>query len=126
VIFRGADTIESVAFSPDGLELAAGSDDNMIRLWDLRQPNPPPVVLKGHKDNVNSVAFSPDGARLASGSDDPTVRLWDLWTRAADLVCAAVKQNLSMEEWRLFVGEQTPISALAPICLQVPAPGRSR
>jgi len=114
VIFRGADTIESVAFSPDGLELAAGSDDNMIRLWDLRQPNPPPVVLKGHKDNVNSVAFSPDGARLASGSDDPTVRLWDLWTRAADLVCAAVKQNLSMEEWRLFVGEQTPYQRTCP------------
>ena len=31
-----------------------------------------------------------------------------------DLVCTAVKQNLSMEEWRLFVCEQTPYQRTCP------------
>ena len=60
--------MNSVAFSPDGKILAAGSADDTIRLWDVatRRPLGPP--LTGHTDTVNRVAFSPDGTILASAT----------------------------------------------------------
>ncbi|KAJ5778340.1 hypothetical protein N7520_001586 [Penicillium odoratum] len=71
--------VRSVAFSPDGLTLASGSDDNTIKLWDTATGTQR-QTLEGHSGSVGSVAFSPDGLTLASGSDDNTIKLWDTAT----------------------------------------------
>ncbi|MYG06378.1 hypothetical protein F4167_07140 [Candidatus Poribacteria bacterium] len=70
-------TVWSVAFSPDGLTLASGSQDETIRLWNIAT-GAHIATLTGHTAPVKSVAFSSDGVTLASGSMDSTVRLWDL------------------------------------------------
>ncbi|WVQ99814.1 hypothetical protein IAU59_006957 [Kwoniella sp. CBS 9459] len=69
--------ITSVALSPDGKLVAAGSLDTMVRVWNV-VTGQQVERLKGHKDSVYSVAFSPDGKCLVSGSLDRTLRIWDL------------------------------------------------
>jgi sugar lactone lactonase YvrE len=72
--------IRSLALTPDGKTLAAGSDDGIVRLWD-RATGQLRRRLAGHIDGVNAIAIAPDGKTLASASDDGTTLLWDLtWT----------------------------------------------
>src|SRR5262249_35554340 len=71
-------TVNFIAFSPDGTQLASASDGKTILVWNRRQPRSAPRRLIGHDGEVTSLAFSPDGTRLVSGSKDQTIRLWDL------------------------------------------------
>jgi len=70
--------VTSVAISPmDGLCVAAGSLDKVVRLWDTRTGQ----LLErfdGHTDSVYSVAFSNDGKSIVSGSLDKTLKIWDI------------------------------------------------
>jgi hypothetical protein len=68
--------VHSLALSPDGSLLAAGTaNDEGIGLWDTKTGR---LVrsLQGHKRGIQSLAFAPDGRTLASGSSDGTVKLW--------------------------------------------------
>ncbi|MEH1902891.1 MAG: AAA-like domain-containing protein, partial [Nostoc sp.] len=69
-------SVLGVAFSPDGQTIASASDDNTVKLWNLKGQEL--QTLKGHSSSVYSVAFSPDGQTIASASDDKTVKLWNL------------------------------------------------
>jgi WD40 repeat protein len=66
----------SLAVSPDGRLVAAGTVNREIKLWSLADGTPL-RSLAGHAGAVGAVAFSPDGRVLASGSADKTIKLWD-------------------------------------------------
>ena len=74
------DGVTTVAISPNGQFVAAGSLDKSVRIWDTTSG----VLVErtegeqGHKDSVYSVAFSPNGSHLVSGSLDKTIRMWKL------------------------------------------------
>ena len=71
--------VNSMAFSPNGRQLASGSYDNTIRIWDVATSRCL-QTWRGHKGTVLSVAFSPNGQQLTSGSGDETIRIWDVAT----------------------------------------------
>lgn len=83
------DVVTSVAFSPDGGTLAAGSKDLRAHVWRLSAPDGEPVppeggvadqqqrLITGAQSWVTVVAFSRDGAQLAVGSSDSQLRIYD-------------------------------------------------
>jgi Tol biopolymer transport system component len=68
--------ITSLAFSPDGKRLVAGTWESGIKIWEV-QSGGELKTLTGHTGWINAAAWSPDGRRILSGSDDATARLWD-------------------------------------------------
>jgi WD40 repeat protein len=86
------DELFSVAISPDGKTVAAGTDRAVLlwsgdtEIWDWDRASPPePVALRRrdsdhdlHDGYVYSVAFSPDGKMLASSDEEGCVRITGL------------------------------------------------
>ena len=74
--------VESVAFSPDGRTLAAGTSVKTVWLWNVSRPAAPApfrgMPLTGPGNLVSGVAFSPDGRTLAASSEDDKVWLWSV------------------------------------------------
>ena len=74
--------LTSLAWSPDGKILAAGTQSDIV-LWNP-QSGEIQSTFRGHPHTVTALAWSPDGKTLASGDgyydDDGTVILWDVST----------------------------------------------
>ena len=68
-----------MAFSPDGLYVITGSQDNTVRLWAANRGEEV-RIFRGHTGRVDSVSMSSDGRHVLSGSIDGTERFWDVAT----------------------------------------------
>jgi WD40 repeat protein len=95
VTLTAGDTVNSVAFSPDGKVLAAGSyrydynrqqPEGIIILWDV-STHQPTANWVAHRDFITSLAFDPNGRTLTSaaivrenGENNSEVKLWDMST----------------------------------------------
>ena len=67
--------VRNIAFSPDGCQLASGSQD--IFLWES-DTGKPQKILPDHSGYINDLAYSPDGKSLVSASADRSIKIWDL------------------------------------------------
>jgi WD40 repeat protein len=57
--------VYSVAYSPDGKQIASGSMEGTVRVWDVSTGER--RTIKADSDLILSVAFSPDGTQIAAG-----------------------------------------------------------
>lgn len=75
------DSVNSVAFSPNGGTMASGSNYYTTKLWNVYTGA---VIrsLSGHENTAYSISLSPDGSMLASGSYDNHIKLWNADTGA--------------------------------------------
>ncbi|SEB55871.1 WD40 repeat [Streptomyces sp. 1222.5] len=73
---------DSVAFSPSGRTLAAGSPDGLW-VWDITQLKDPRTLSSPSPDAkpVGEVVFSPDGNTLATETSLENIRLWKVADR---------------------------------------------
>ena len=73
--------MDSIAFAPNGVTLAAGLHDGVVCLWnvaDLTNPTPLGQPLPASVNPLDTVAFSQDGHTLATGAWNGTVTIWRL------------------------------------------------
>jgi WD40 repeat protein len=81
---QNQDTNYSIARSPNGNLVAAGSTTGHVYLWDLTTgAMPDPLLLPSQPGEVQaslvwSIAFSPDGSLLAASDNDGRIRFWDV------------------------------------------------
>lgn len=77
LVLKGhANSLYSVAFSPDDTRIITGSADKTARLWDAVTGREV-LTLKGHDNVVLKCLFTPDGDRIITCSADDTVKVWE-------------------------------------------------
>ncbi len=72
---RHPNSVQALAFSPDGKLLASGCYNGTVRLWEV-STGKRVFALGEHDDRIVAVCFTPDGKTLASVGYDGAVRLW--------------------------------------------------
>uniref|UniRef100_A0A915PYK6 Small-subunit processome Utp12 domain-containing protein n=1 Tax=Setaria digitata TaxID=48799 RepID=A0A915PYK6_9BILA len=80
--------ITTVAYSPDGSQVATGAEDGKVKVWSCRSSFCT-VTFTEHKSGVSTVRWTSDGKALLSASLDGTVRAHDLirYRNFRTLVC---------------------------------------
>ena len=92
-----SDPIMGVAFSPDGYQVATGSIDGLIRIWDVRSSLKRCLATIIDDDNpvISSIDWSPNGKFLITATMDNIVRIWDPEARK----CARAYRGTKFGKW---------------------------
>ena len=95
-LFSGhTDVVYTVAFSPDAQQLLSGSQDNSIRLWDVKTGKQT-ALFAGHSSWVVAAKFSPDGSLIASADAAGNIKIWDVKTgKATSSIVAGIPEVLT-------------------------------
>jgi WD40 repeat protein len=72
-------TVNNLAWSPDGALIYSCSSDNTVRAWNLATAKTV-LTFRSHEGGLSAMALSKDGKRLVTGSWDATVVLWNAET----------------------------------------------
>jgi len=68
--------VAALAFAPDGAQLAAGGEDQLLRVWTIADGT---VVREiATPAPIRAAVFDKEGARLISGHGDNIIRVWSL------------------------------------------------
>lgn len=104
--------VNNLKFSNDDAQLASGSFDKTVRIWNTRNWDDQPIVLTDHSDWVWSIAFDSGSNRLLAGCRDNLIRIWptDIGSMA-DALCSRIPRNMTCEEWAQYVAPDITYNA---------------
>lgn len=67
--------VTSVAFSPSGMFLFVGYDDNNFCQWDVLRAERT-LIVAAHDERLSALAVAPDGTALCTASWDKSLKIW--------------------------------------------------
>jgi len=82
----GSQSVSSLAFGGDGLQLVAGFSDGSSSVWNMQMIeqridiSPPVLGHSRHDSPVTCISVSNDGKLIASGREDGQILIWDALT----------------------------------------------
>lgn len=75
--FKHKHIVKTVSFDESNKHLITGSNEKLIRVFDLNQPNAEPETFAGHGGSLKRALFCRNDKYVISGAEDKTLRLWD-------------------------------------------------
>jgi WD40 repeat protein len=88
------ESVVSLAFSPDGALVAAGSPLGAVRIIDIAGGKIL-KTLRNAAQSIDTLAWSPDGATLVAGTSNKMVIAWDVATATATVLVDDFSSGLS-------------------------------
>ncbi|XP_011301387.1 serine-threonine kinase receptor-associated protein [Fopius arisanus] len=99
--FQHNHIVKSVSFSTDSHHLCTGSNEKLLRIFDLNKPEAAPQKFSGHTSFIKHVTFFDHDKSLVSCADDKTLRVWDrssgLETRRLDFPAIPSSMEVSKD-----------------------------
>ncbi|KAI4292609.1 DDB1- and CUL4-associated factor 13 [Pancytospora philotis] len=97
--YRGhVNAVVSIAFNPNGKELATGSYDKSIRIFNFQDRKARDCYYNDRMHLVHGLVYSNDGRFIVSGSDDGSLRLWK--ARASQKTTPVSRREREAGEYR--------------------------
>ncbi|GJJ69185.1 hypothetical protein EMPS_01531 [Entomortierella parvispora] len=82
-----------MAWNQDGIHLATGGNDNLVKVWDSRKMTHSLLTLKQHEAAIKALAWCPYGEKILAtggGSQDRKIYFWDTSSVQKDGECQVI------------------------------------
>lgn len=97
--------VSDVKFSPNGLLIASAGYDRKLQMWVVGKEEKLPIVMDNNNGNIWRIAFSVNSDYLLASCNNGEIRVWQTEARKlAEQICPKLSRNMSMEEWKIYVG----------------------
>jgi len=100
--------VRSVDFSNDNRLLLTGSNEKLVKVFDLSSPGQPVISWKGHTAAIRHALFLDN--QVISASDDKTIRLWDKKRGSDDSI-----QKIDLDSIPVSI-EVSPDGSILSVC----------
>jgi hypothetical protein len=98
--------VNDVEFSPDGKLMASAGADKRLLLWIVDNPQALPVTMGNNAGFIWDIAFTANSNYLVAACSESEIRVWPTDPALlAEKICPMLKRNMTMDEWRKYVGE---------------------
>lgn len=75
--FQHKHIVKTVSFDDNSEHLVTGSNEKLIRVFNLQSPNSDPETYSGHTGVIKRALFCRNDKYVVSAADDKSMRLWD-------------------------------------------------